>query len=122
MTDNPQQTTEIVLDGKTYRVRPTFLLVSQVEQAMGQASRALGIKILNMSASLTEIATIVFILVRDAGGPRDVESVGEILMRDGYEDMNIPVGTLLLQAVRGTKAHEKEAAAKAAGAGPQTGG
>lgn len=114
-----RQEIEITFDGKTYKVRPEFALIGQIEATLDQASQPLGMKFLQIKVSVLEVATVMQAILEHQGDKRTFEQVGQTLMDDGYEGLLLPIGQLLTRAMRGNKEHEKEAA-KGASGDPQT--
>lgn len=112
MAESALQDIEFSFAGKDWVVRPEFKTIVSIEAALGQASRSLGLKLLRYEASVTEVAAVVFLVLRDKKGAPGRDEVGEIIMADGYEDLLAPLGNLLLRAIRGSKEHEKEAKAQ----------
>lgn len=119
MAESAKQEIEFSFGGKAYKVRPTFDVIISIEAAIGLPAQALGLKMLRTEASLTEIAAILFhVLKGQAGAPTTPNAVGEIMMEDGYGDLLLPLGLFLTRALRGNREHMKEAAQGAASADP----
>ena len=108
MADNPRQEIDLRFGGVTYRVRPDFRALVGIEGATGSSSRLLGIRIMTGQAGVSEIATVLELLLTDKGGPPR-EKIGEIIMADGHEDLWEPLGLFLTRAVKGHKFHEEQA-------------
>lgn len=111
---NVIEETEVSFGGKAYRVRPTFRVISRVESETDQAARVLGSKMFSLQISVTEMAAVMSALLRDHGGPT-AQQAGEIIVNDGYEELVLPVGTMLAHVLRGHKRHMEEAARQASG-------
>lgn len=125
MTDTARQEVELTFGGKTFRVRPDFETVTNIEDTLGgQACRALGLKCwaatlsqatrtargLTSEITLKECAAIVYMMLRDKpGGPKSIQEVGETIMEYGMDDMLIPLSDFLIRAKIGHKEHEREA-------------
>lgn len=120
MSDNPLQEVAIAFGGKTYRVRPTFEVLVNIEAATGQACRALGLKVWNGEAGVSEMAAIVNVILRSQGDTRTLGETGEQMMEEGFLHLIDPLGSFLTRAQRGHKAHEEEAR-KAAEKGEEAG-
>lgn len=120
MAETARQEIPLTFGGKPYRVRPTFQNIVNLEGALNQSARSVGMKAfasgtpsaergLQPEIALTELAVALFwILQGQEGAPKSVEAVGEILMEEGYTDLLLPVGQYLTRAQRGHKQHEKE--------------
>lgn len=113
MSDNPLQEVEIKFGGKTYRVRPTFEVLVNIEAATGQACRSLGLKVWNGEAGVSEMAAILNVILRSQGDTRTLGETGEQMMEEGFLHLIDPIGSFLTRAQRGHKAHEEEARAAA---------
>lgn len=129
--ESARQEIELKLNGSTFRVRPNFETLANIELATDQSARALGMKALAagipvsqrmpglQEIKLSEMALAIFHMVRgQKGAPESPAAVGELLMEDGYGELLNPVGLFLVRAQRGNKEHEKEAAAAQASEGP----
>lgn len=124
MPENPRQEIEFDLDGKTFRVRPTFEVIANVEAALSQSARSLGLKALAAGMSsvergtqteitLSEFCVVLYWILRGKpDAPASAKAIGEILMEAGYGALLLPVGLFLTRAQRGNKEHEKEAVEK----------
>lgn len=112
MTESALQEIEFSFAGKSWRLRPEFKTLILIEATLGQAARPLGLKVINGEASITEIAGVLFCLLRDQKNGPSREEIGEAIMEEGYWDLNVPIGQYLLRAIRGSREHEKEALAK----------
>lgn len=108
MADDPRQEVEFTLGGKAYRVRPTFSVLVGVESALDQSCIALGIKIGQGRASVTEIATILAQMVKPEKGP-GVSEIGDLLVEEGVRQFYDPLTDFLLRALKGNREHLKEA-------------
>lgn len=111
-----RQEIEIKLGGKTYRVRPDFLPLANVEAATGQPCQQLGFKMMSVSGiGIVEMATILFTLLRDCPDPpASQQFVGETIFEDGFQDYLGPLSAFFISSLKGHKEHVKEAAARAA--------
>lgn len=121
MSDTARQEIPLTFAGKPYRVRPTFQNVVNLEGALNQPARTVGMKAfasgtpaaergLQPEISLSELSVVLFWMLRgQEGAPKSPEEVGEILMEDGYSELLLPVGQYLTRAQRGHKLHVKEA-------------
>lgn len=120
---NPREI-DLTLGEKTFRIVPDFQTITRIEDALGQPSRALGLKCyaavqsqawrtangVTQEISVSEMAAIVFCTLRDKeGAPKSVGDAGDILMDYGYDDLLIPMANFLSRAKRGHKDHEREA-------------
>lgn len=121
MTTNPREEIELTFNGRAFRVRPTFKNIVNLEGALAQPARAVGMKALAAGTAmaergmmpeimLTELAVVIFWMLNgQEGAPKSPEEVGDILMEDGYSSLLQPVGEYLTRAQRGHKIHVKEA-------------
>lgn len=109
MPESPRQEIEFKFNGKTYKRRPTWAALVNIEAATNQPCRALGMKVLQTDVSLTEVTTVLAVLI---GEDADMtpEQIGDVLVEDGYGELLLPLGQFLVRAQRGNKEHEKEAA------------
>lgn len=128
MTERARQNLEFEFGGKKYTIRPTWALLIDIEVATNQACRALGMKFLSMTASLSEITIVTQVLLKDQkDAPQKPEEIGEIIMDDGFTELLGPYGMFLTSAQRGHKIAIQEAAeaaeaARKAKENPPTGG
>lgn len=132
MTKNARQEITFVLAEASYTIRPTFAFISRLEGAMGVPARVLGARCLAAGGtlslsgqvqeiSLTDMALIIWAAVSgQKGAPESYDSVGEILMDDGYEDYLEPFGNMLASTLKGHKEHEpaKKAVGEVAAGAP----
>lgn len=126
------QEVELVFGGATYRIRPTFKIISQIEAATGRACRSIARSLATKETdvSIYELATILWVLLKDKvdkTGPKNVDEIGDILMDEGSVNIRDPLGTFFIDAIRGTKAAilaaaDEAAKEKALKENPQTGG
>lgn len=123
MAADPRQEVEFSLNGKTFRARPTFQILTSIEAALNQPARALGIKALMAGValndpnrapgiqeiSLAEMAVVLFWMAKDQpDAPKSPSDMGDILMDEGYIQHCLSVGDFLMRANRGNKHHLKE--------------
>jgi hypothetical protein len=103
--DDPLQEVEFEISGKTYRVRPTFKLVTMIERATGVGCTALGMKVTRSEATMDEIAISLYVIARDQEPKTELtpERIGESLMEDGYAGVRDSLATLLLRSFRGNR-------------------
>lgn len=118
MTESARQEIEIPFGGKTYRVRPTWQVLRDVEIATGQPCRKLGVKMVSLGvqgreeASLSEVVAVLSVIIGRESG-KSADEIGEMLVDDGYGDLMGPLGTFLVVALRGNKEHERHLAREA---------
>ena len=126
MSEDARQEIEIELGGETYRARPTFQIIVNIEAALDQPARTLGLKCWvygialdqrgpgTEEIKLTELAIILFHMI---GGPdekfKSPTDVGDVLMEEGYGKLCLPVGNFLTRAQQGNREHLKEIERKA---------
>ena len=103
--ENPRDEIEIELGGATYRVRPTFKIISAIEMATNQGCTALGAKFLQQQGSLTEMAAILFHVLRHEKNAPTQEEIQEMVFEDGMMDLIVPIAGLLTRSLRGNKAY-----------------
>jgi hypothetical protein len=108
MTDSALQEIELPFAGRTFRLRPNWRKLIEVEAALQQPSRALGLKFLRFEASVTEITAVLWVLLKDEKEAPPRETLGETLMDEGYDPLMVPIGNFLLRAIRGNKIHEQD--------------
>jgi hypothetical protein len=108
MADDPRQETEIVLGGKTFRVRPSFTTIAAIEAASGSGCVPLGFRVGRADVTLSQLAIILAAMVLGQKGAPDADAIGELLMEDGMQPHLEPVSSFLLRALRGNKHHLDE--------------
>jgi hypothetical protein len=85
---------EFELDGRSYIVRPTFRKMSEIETRFGP-----GIPLLNRMAacnlSVTEIATLVSVMIRDQPGAPTQKELNDIVFDAGALSLLGPIGEFI---------------------------
>jgi hypothetical protein len=110
MANAARQEIDIIFDGKSYSVRPTFEVISAIEANTGQACAALAWKFLDDDprnyASLSETGTVLYWALRPSMGDKLTPAkVGEVLMNDGCGPFWKPLGLLCSRAIKGNTEH-----------------
>ena len=88
MTNESRNEVEVVLDGKTWTLRPTFQRLREIEHKTGKSALELIRVIGDGRASLDQIAIILEHGLKDANDdPPGFERIGEWLVRDGVGEL-----------------------------------
>jgi hypothetical protein len=107
------QEIELKFADKTYSIRPDFQTIVAVEAGLGQSSRVLGMKCLNYDISVSEIAAMLVIILKDKPDAPKRDQIGDLVMEYGFNDLLLPLGMFLTRAQKGHREHVKEAQAAA---------
>ncbi len=99
MTNESRNEVEVVLDGKTWTMRPTFQRLREIEHKTGRGALELLGLIGADRAHLDQFAIILEYGLKDANeSPPDFEQIGEWLVRDGVNPL-IPAIAVYLGSV-----------------------
>ncbi len=96
---------EVKLGGKTWTMRPTFQGLREVEHKTGLGVMELARRFGEGKASLDHVAQVLAIGVRAANDDApDYEQIGEMLVRQGMNDVLVPIIVFLASAFVGDRA------------------
>ncbi len=102
MTNESRNEVEVVLDGKTWTLRPTFQRLREIEHKTGMAALALMRAIVQGEASLDHIVIVLEHGLKDANDdPPGFNEIGEWLLRDGANELVRPIMAFLASVALG---------------------
>lgn len=104
---------DFTFDGKDYAVRPTFEIISSIEQVTGKSCTALAKKFWadepENYASLTETSQVMYQVLRGADKDITAARIAGVFMTDGYVQHFTPLYLFCSRALRGHKEHQRMA-------------
>ena len=101
---------DVVLDGRTYSLRPNFTFITRAEERLGRSLIATMASLENVDEfRLERVAIILHEALRANDHDMEYEAVGEAIVRTGYMSCIGPAAKLIANAV--TAGPEKPAPA-----------
>ena len=105
MANESRNEIEVVLDGKTWTMRPTFQRLREIEHKTGKSAAELMRAIGRGEASLDQFVIVLEYGLKDAGdNPPGFDQIGECLLRDGTKGLLRPVMAFLGTVALGSDA------------------
>jgi len=96
---------EITIDGEVFTMVPTMRVVSEIERAVCGIV-PLSCKLVDMTYTNTEIATVIAVSLKDKKGP-SVEEILQSIHEEGVLNFTPAVTTFVLNCLGGSKNLEK---------------
>lgn len=90
-------------EGQTYQCRPTFKVISAIEQGLGRSIYLVGSQAADQTLQVRELAFVVHQMLVSAGHQVPVDRIGEHLVATGTKEVTVNVMKFCLSAFGGPK-------------------
>jgi len=92
---------EVILDGKTYTMVPSFQAMCEIEAVTGLGIVALARRYQSLNFGISDAAAIVTAAIKAGGEDAEVQKVGAMIAKSGLENFATPIAEFLQMALGG---------------------